>query len=69
MKHKQKRSKAPQIIVRQSGRGVTHREAFDKAQVGFEPSYQRKWIEKVSFPGKTKYYDYDKVFGKGKKTA
>ena len=69
MKKKTKKAKAPQIIARQAGRGVTHREAFDKAQVGFDPAYKRKWVEKVSIPGKTKYFDYDKVFGKGKKTA
>jgi len=68
MKHKQKRSKAPQIIVRQSGRGVTHREAFDKAQVGFDPAYKRKWVEKVGWS--RKYEDgWNRIFGKGKKTA
>jgi len=66
MKYKQKITKAPTVIVRNAGRGVTPREAFEKAQVGFEPAYQKKWVEKVSIPGKTKYFDYDKVFGKKK---
>ena len=68
MNKTKKRNKAPNIIVRQSVRGVTPREAFDKAQVGFEPSYQRKWVEKVGWS--RKYEDgWNRIFGKGKKTA
>jgi len=55
--------KAPQIIVRQSGRNVSRREAFDKAQVGFEPAYQRKWVEKVGWS--RQYEDgWERIFGK-----
>jgi hypothetical protein len=65
---KPKKQKAPQIIVRQSGRGVSRREAFDKANVGFSPELQKTWVEKVSLTLRdTKYFNYDKVFGKKKR--
>ena len=64
-KNKTSKQKAPQIIVRQAGRNVTRREAFDKAQVGFEPEYKRKWVEKV---GWSRLYDagWERIFGKKK---
>ena len=66
MKKKTKKQKAPEIIVRNAGRGVTHREAFDKAQVGFDPAYQKKWVEKVGWS--RKYEEgWQRIFGK--KTA
>ena len=62
-KRKTKLGNAPQIIVRQPGRNVTQREAFDKAQVGFAPEYQRKWVEKVGWS--RKYEDgWDRIFEK-----
>ena len=64
-KKKLKFGKAPQIIVRQPGRNVTQREAFDKAQVGFAPEYQHKWVEKVGWSRKYEA-GWDRVFGKKK---
>lgn len=57
------RPKAPEIIVRKSVRGVTRREAFDKAQVGFDARYKKKWVEKV---GWSRRYEegWELIFGK-----
>jgi hypothetical protein len=52
---KTKKQPVPQIIIRKAGRGIPRREAFDKAQVGFEPAYQKKWVEKVSVSTKSKF--------------
>jgi hypothetical protein len=62
---KQSKQKAPQIIVRKSVRGVTRREAFDKAQVGFDARYKKKWVEKV---GWSRQYEegWERIFGKKK---
>jgi len=65
-KRKEKKVSAPGVIVRKTGRGVTPREAFEKAQVGFEPAYQKKWVEKVGWS--RKYEEaWERIFGK--KTA
>ena len=62
-KKQKKNQKAPEIIVRQSGRGVTRREAHDKANVGFRKDLQRPWVEKV---GWSREYEegWDRIFGK-----
>jgi len=62
---KQSKPKVPEIIVRKSVREVTRREAFDKAQVGFDPAYQKKWVEKV---GWTRQYEeaWERIFGEKK---
>lgn len=65
MPKKKSKPKVPQIIVRNAGRGVTRREAFDKANVGFEPAYQKKWVEKVGWS--RKYEEgWERIFGKKK---
>ena len=49
MKPKTKKPSAPNVIVRQGCRNVSRKEAFDKAQVGFDPAYKNKWVEKVGW--------------------
>ena len=66
---KSKIGKAPQIICRQAGRGVSRKEAHEKANSNFTKEYKIPWIERISIPSKTKYFDYDKVFGKKKKAV
>ena len=62
---KQTKQKAPQIIIRNAGRGVTRREAHDKANVGFAPEYQKKWGERVGWSRKYEK-GWEHIFGKKK---
>lgn len=61
-----KKQSVPQVIIRQAGRNVSRREAFEKAQVGFNPEYKRKWVESI---GWSRAFEdgWNKIIGK--KTA